>query len=419
MVVGGSNDESSIQNEEFEFSVRVKYPLDTDSTDSTYSKASVPVDNSSPFRGKHQGGESKNPGCEEINSGSSYNSKDKEMELLRLQEINDTSHRSNHRQSNSYSNSSSGSNTNSSNDTVVKVVQLSDSGSTHKSKEVSNIMYQSTAAAENEAEVETRPLSHGLSGVFHQSNLSNSALATHNQRNASQTTIYTEEQPSELARQLFSSELSENSCASSYSGSSFSTIHHSTYRSHVLRPSCASVSTCVGKPEWDSNKRVVHDDSASARSVQPALVGRTMRPRAHPRDVRIVQNQGSDQGQEEGQGQGQRVPRDHPVPRGGTPTRPALSHTSHSVTSDQSKTSSEGRSAQNRGDGDSAPLARSRSAGRLRDTRDTSCLARKSCFEETGITVRTRPPGDSRPYIPPPLPLEIQRRKELENRQMH
>ena len=414
MVLGSHEDDvSSIRNEEFEFSVRIKYPLDADSTDSTYSMAPVPIpmDESRPFRGTQQGGESHSPGGEEIKSESSNETMVKQ--LSRIKEIHHDSHRSSHSRNNRHRHRDSNNSSNSDcNDNGDNSSGSQHNDSPHKSQGVSDTVHQSTVAAENETEEIVRTLSHGFSNAFNQSNLlSNSALATHNQHNnnTSLSTNYTEQRlPSELARQLFSSELSEGSCASSYSGSSFSTMHNSTYRAHVLR------SSSISKPEWDSNKRVVHDDSVSSRLVQPAPVGRTMRPRAHPRDVRIVQNHGPDLGH--GQGQGQGVPRDRPASRGVTPTRPPPPHTStsHSIASDQSKTSREEMNSQNRGDNDSATLIRP--AGHLRDTR---CLARKSCYEETGSTVSAGPPGDSRPYIPPPLPLEVQRRKEIEKRQMH
>ena len=412
---------ASTRNEEFEFSVRIKYPLDADSTDSTYSTTPVTMDESSPSRGTHQGGENHSPGAEDIKSESSNDTMVKQ--LSRIKAIHHDSHQSSH--SNSHRRRHRDSNNNSRSDCNDNGDNSSSSQhneSPHKSKGVSDTVHKSTAAAENEAEEIVRTLSHGFSNAFHQSNLSNSALATHSQHNnnnsnnnnnnnnTSLSTNYTEQRlPSELARQLFSSELSEGSCASSYSGCSFSTMHNSTYRAHVLRSSSAPIS----KPEWDSNKRVVHDDSVSSRLIQPLPVGRTMRPRAHPRDVRIVQNQ--DPGLGQGQGQG---PRDRPGSRGVTPTRLPSPHTStsHSIASDQSKSSSEATNSQNRDDSDSATLFRSRPAGNVRDTR---CLARNSCYEETGTTVSSRPPGDSRPYIPPPLPLEIQRRKELEKRQMH
>ena len=420
-VVLGSHegdDVTSTRNEEFEFSVRIKYPLDADSTDSTYSTTPVPINESSPFRETKHEGESHSPGAEENKSESSSDTMVKQLSRIKAihhdshQNSHSYSHRRRHRNSNNSSNSDC-------NDNGDNGSSSQHNESPHKSQGVPDTVHQSTAAAEIEAEGIVRTLSHGFSNAFLQSNLSNSALATHNQHNnnnnTSLSTNYTEQRlPSELARQLFSSELSEGSCASSYSGSSFSTMHNSTYRAHVLRSSSASIS----KPEWDSNKRVVHDDSVSARLVQPLPVGRTMRPRAHPRDVRIVQNQDPVLGQ----GQGQGVPRDRPASRGVTPTRPPppSTSTSHSVTSDQSKTSSEEMNSQNRGENDSATLIfRSRPAGHLRDIRDTRFLARKSCYEDTGTTVSARPPGDSRPYIPPPLPLEIQRRKELEKRQMH
>lgn len=389
-------EESSIQNEEFEFSVRIKYPIDTNSTDSTHMEAPAPAYESSPFRGNDQGGETHSPGCEEIKSESSHHSEGKGAQSPRLKQTHDVSRR--HSDSNSDSNSSSGA--------VVEA------GPT-KCKEVSNTMYQSTAAAESEAKVKSKSPSDGSSEAFHQPNLSNSALAAHNQHNnSSMITNYTDDKTSQLARQLFSSEQSENSCVSSYSGSSFSTIHHSTYRSHVLRSSRASLSTSNNKPGWDLNKKVVHDDSASARSLQPSLAGRIMRPRAHPREVRTAQSQGS------GHVQGLGMSRHRSVSQEGTSIRPPPSHVSQSIGSDQSKTSSEERNTQHSGDGDSAPLFRSRPAGHHRDTRDTRCLARRSCYEEAGTTVSVRLHGDSRPYIPPPLPLEIQKRKEFENRQM-
>jgi hypothetical protein len=367
-------------------------------------EALAPAYESSPFRGNNQGGESHSPGCEEIKSESSHHSKGKGAQSPRLTQTHDVSHR--HSDSNSDSNSSSG--------VVVEAGTLPNDSPT-KCKKVSNTMHESTAAAESEAKVKSKSPSHGPSEAFHHSNLSNSALAAHNQHNnSSMITNYTDDKTSQLARQLFSSELSENSCVSSYSGSSFSTIHHSTYRSHALRSSCASLSASNNKPGWDSNKKVVHDDSASARSLQPALAGRTMRPRAHPREVRTAQCQGS--GHVQGQGLG--ISRDRSVSQEGTSTRFPPSHVSQSIGSDQSKTSSEERNTQHSGDGDSAPLFRSRPAGHHRDTRDTRCLARRSCYQETGTTVSVRLHGDSRPYIPPPLPLEIQKRKEFENRQM-
>ena len=365
-------------------------------------EAPAPAYESSPFRGNNQGGESHSPGCEEIKSESSHHSKG--AQSPRLKQTHEVSRR--HSDSNSDSNSSNG---------VVMEAGTLPNDSPIKCKEVSNAMHQSTAAAESEAKVKSKSPSDGFSEEFQQSNLSNSALAAHNQHNnSSMITNYKDDKTFLLARQLFSSELSENSCVSSYSGSSFSTIHHSTYRSHALRSSRASLSASNNKPGWDSNKKVVHDDSASARSLQPALAGRTMRPRVHPREVRTAQNQGS--GHAQGQGLG--ISKDRSLSQEGTSTRPPPSHASQSIVSDKSKTSSEERNTQHSGDGDSVPLFRSRPAGHLRDTRDTRCSARMSCYVETGTTVSVRLHGDSRPYIPPPLPLEIQKRKEFENRQM-
>ena len=396
-------EESTIQNEEFEFSVRIKYPIDTNSTDSTHMEAPAPAYESSPFRGNNLVGESHSPGCEEIKSESSHHPQGKGAQSPRLKQTHDVSRK--HSDSNSDSNSNNG---------VVVEAGTLPNDSPNKCKEVSNTMHQSTAAAESQVKAKSRSPSDGSSNAFHQSNLSNSALAAHNQHNnSSMITNYTDDKTSQLVRQLFSSELSENSCVSSYSGSSFSTIHHSTYRSHVLRSSRARLNASNNKPGWDSNKKVVHDDSASARSLQSALVGRTMRPRAHPRDVRTAQSQGS--GHVQGHGLG--ISRDRSVSQEGTSIRPPPSHVSQSI-SDQSKTSSEERNTQHSGDGDSVPLFRPRPAGHHRDTRDTRCLARRSCYEETGTTVSVRLHGDSRPYIPPPLPLEIQKRKEFENRQM-
>ena len=365
-------------------------------------EAPAPAYESSPFRGNNQGGESHSPGCEEIKSESSYHSKGSQSP--RLKQTSDVSRR--HSDSNSDSISNNG--------VVVKAGTLPND-SPIKWKEVSNTMHQSNAAAVSEAKVKSKSPSDGFSEAFHQSNLSNSALAAHNQHNnSSMITNYTDDKTSQLARQLFRSELSENSCVSSYSGSSFSTMHHGTYRSQGLRSSRASLSAPNNKPGWDSNKKVFHDDSASARSLQPALAGRTMRPRAHPREVRTSQSQGS--GHVQGQGLG--ISRDRSVSQERTSTRPPPSHASQSIVSDQSKTCSEERNTQHSGDGDSVPLFRSRPAGHLRDTRDTRGLARRSCYEETGTTVSVRLHGDSRPCIPPPLPLEIQKRKEFENRQM-